>query len=196
MYFTIAGEGDLDLAVAEKILRCYGGKVVAAHNKGGCNKLDNALEGFSRASAHGMWLVFRDLDRHACPVALKNQLLPQWTECPGLLLRIVVTEIEAWLLADAQNLAAFLGIARVLMPPQPEHIIDAKEQVIGLAQRSRHRNIREGLVPRLGSGAKVGPEYNAVLQKFVWEHWDVTSASQRAPSLARLLNRLDELYGR
>lgn len=193
MLFTVAAEGALDLAVVDKVLQQTGHEILVAHNKGGHTKLDANLSGFANASNYSPWIVLRDMDRNQCPVTLRNDLLPDHGDFPGLYLRIVVREIEAWLLADSANLARFFGVAKANFPNDPEAEMRPKSVLLSLAQRSRNRNLREGLIPRRGSGATIGPEYNAILQKFVADNWDVRLAADNADSLRRFVAQLETL---
>ncbi|MCS7168176.1 MAG: hypothetical protein RMI91_03400 [Gemmatales bacterium] len=64
-----------------------------------------------------------DLDRDAsCAPALRKRYLAQLA--PYLCFRVAVRAIEAWLLADAPNLARFLHVCPNLIPPDPESLSD------------------------------------------------------------------------
>ncbi len=107
-------------------------------------------------------------------------------------LRIVTREIEAWLLADAEKLGEFLGIARSRFPRDPETLDDPKRVLIRLASRSRKRAIKEDMVPRPRSGATEGPGYASRIAEFAENHWRPEIAAQSSASLARCLMRLSE----
>jgi hypothetical protein len=100
---------------------------------------------------------------------------------------------EAWLLADAEKIAEFLGISKTLVPLNPEHLQDPKGTIITLARRSRKRDIRKGLAPRPNSGASVGPTYASDIREFARSQWRPLVAAQYAPSLQRCLERVREL---
>ncbi|HTU11182.1 MAG TPA: hypothetical protein VMG08_09825 [Allosphingosinicella sp.] len=193
MYFSIAGEDLLHLAVAEKIVAHFGCEVAASHNRNGCGRVDSGLRGFAAASTYSPWLVFRDLDAAPCAPALLEKILPERDEYPNLLLRIVVREVESWIIADRTNLAQFLGVSLTKIPLDPESLAHPKEAMILLANQTRHRKIRDGLVPRGGSGASVGPEYNSILEAYIWDKWSIEGAAANAPSLSRLLQRFQIL---
>jgi hypothetical protein len=110
-----------------------------------------------------------------------------------MLLRVVVRELESWLLADHENMATFLSVSKELVPGNSEQLPDPKEEVVRLARRSRSKAIRESLVPRAGSTARVGPLYEAEMIRFIRNHWDISHAASYAPSLARCVQRLREL---
>jgi hypothetical protein len=73
---------------------------------------------------------------------------------------------------------------------QPDQIPDPKQSLVNLARRSRRRTLRESIVPRRGSTAPQGPDYNGCLGDFVRNHWNRDSAVGRSPSLGRASGRL------
>jgi hypothetical protein len=83
--------------------------------------------------------------------------------------RVAVRETEAWLLADRERLARFLGISTSRIPLDPEAMDDPKSLMVDLARHSRRREIREDMIPRSGSGRNVGPAYVSRLIEFVAE---------------------------
>ena len=110
--------------------------------------------------------------------------------------RIVVREVEAWLLADRERIANYLGIPRRLVPSEPELVHDPKKLMIRLAMHSRHRRIRYEMVPHPGSGREVGPAYNSRLIEYVENKnrgWRPEIAARHSESLARCMHRLNNL---
>ncbi len=187
----IAVEGIVDEAVLSRILRDFGMRPFPVYGKKGCAHLDSRLAGFNSAAAHSPspWIVLRDLDNGGrCPVTFARQLIP--SPAPAMVFRIVVNEIEAWLLADSSSLSAFMGVPEVLVPLQPETILDPKHELVKLAARSRFRRIREDIAPRLGSGISQGPAYASRLIEYVQTTWCPSRAEMRAPSLKSFRKRL------
>ena len=124
-----------------------------------------------------------------CPGAL----IEDWLSVPkhdNLLFRVAVREIGAWLLADSKGLASYLAVKPGLVPKSPEALPDPKRKLVELARKSRRKQIREDIVPRIGSTAKQGPGYSACLSEFVQSVWDVESAANSTASLRRTLDRL------
>ena len=79
-------------------------------------------------------MVLTDLDDGPCP----SDLIGGWLTSPrhpNLILRVAVREVEAWLLADAGNLAKFLGIDEARIPAIPEEIRDPKAMLVELARQ-------------------------------------------------------------
>ncbi|MBL8231649.1 MAG: hypothetical protein JNL98_24340 [Bryobacterales bacterium] len=75
--------------------------------------------------------------------------------------------------------------------PDIEALPDPKRFLLQLTSQGRNREARKRLLPKASSGASVGPEYNSCLSEFVTEKWNWERASTNAPSLRRLLLRLD-----
>ena len=109
---------------------------------------------------------------------------------PNLVFRVAVREVESWLLADRENLSRFLGIAEASIPMDSDRLADPKATLVELARKSRSKETRDRIVPRRGSTAKQGPDYNGCLGLFVSNSWDTAAAKAGSPSLARTINRL------
>jgi len=108
----------------------------------------------------------------------------------NLMVHVAVREAEAWVLADKDNFAKFLGIRPALIPDDVEDIEDPKRELIQLARRARKKDLRDDLCPPPNSTRKVGPNYNARLSAFVERLWDPNTAGGRAESLERAIDRL------
>lgn len=191
-YIYAGVEGDLDAAVATRLVTDAGASIAGIHGRRGKVRLLEQLGGFNAAAKHAPWLVLIDLDddKDCAPPARKH-----WLPSPAALMcfRIVIPEIEAWLLADRARFASFLGVASRRLPADPESVPDPKSLVVRLAARSRSRRIREALVPDPASRRKVGPGYTGHLIEFAGSRWQPDAAASRSESLARCLRRLATL---
>jgi hypothetical protein len=107
--------------------------------------------------------------------------------------RIVVRELESWLLADTEALAAFLGIRRTLIPAGPDQLDDPKQVLVSLGSKARKADIRRDLVPRPASGRSIGPGYTSRMLEFVQDRWRPAVAETNSDSLRRCRLRLREL---
>jgi hypothetical protein len=140
-------------------------------------------------------VVLVDLNAsHPCAPALCRDWVPH--PSAFMRLRVAVREVEAWLLADAPRLAAFLGVAERRIPLAPEADQDPKQTLVRLAGQSRRRDIRADMVPRHGSGRSVGPAYVSRIIEFVTtvdDIWSPHDAAQRSESLRRCLAALETL---
>lgn len=181
--WIVAVEGDSDVAAAIKILHACGQEVAGRTIVcGGKSNLDARLPGIRAAAAHRRWLVLRDLDRESCAPQVRARL--QVAAAPGFL-RIAVRAIEAWLLADREAAALWLGVAPRSIPEDVEGVLDPKAEVIRLACRPTRKVIRQDIVPR--RAARVGPGYVDQIRRYAEGGWRPDVAARAAPSLARCL---------
>jgi hypothetical protein len=73
-----------------------------------------------------------------------------------------------------------------------DEIVNAKAFLIELARRSPRKQLRSDIVPNEGSTARVGPDYNGRLIRFVESTWDPNAAKELSPSLRRAMEVLDD----
>jgi hypothetical protein len=187
-------EGITDETVARKLIEYSHHSFGTGYGKQGKDYLKKKAAGFNELARYGnpilMLVDFMDTGLSCAPEVLKIWL-------PGrssnMLLRVVVREIESWLLADTKGIAGYLKIAETLIPNDPEELLDPKQRLVNLARRSRLRKIREAMIPATGVSTVVGPAYAAAIEEFVIQHWNVDSALNKAPSLRRCINRLQDL---
>ena len=159
-------------------------------SRGGFGYLKGLTPAFNRAASGMPYIVLTDLDARTCPLQLIADWLPQ-PKHPNLIFRIAVREVESWLLAHAEGFAKFLGVSEQIIPRDPETLIDPKQSVIAIARRSRNRVLREAIVPKDKSDARIGRDYNGQLAAFVNDHWSVSAALKRSQSLYRAMRALD-----
>jgi hypothetical protein len=197
MYTSIvisaAVEGDLDEAVARRLIAQAGGTPGDIYGKHGKSALRRRIAGYNNAARRCPWLVLVDLDREFnCAPLLCEDWLPSGAAAQ-LCFRVAIRAVEAWLMADAETLAKFLGVARSKIPRGPEGSGDPKADMVNLARSSRRREIRDDIVPRPEGGRQVGAAYSSRLIEYVAFHWRPEVASQRAESLLRATNCLRRL---
>jgi hypothetical protein len=188
-------EGITDEAVIRCVLEYVGLTCRTVYGKRGKSDLLRRLPNYNQAARFASWLVVVDLNRDAeCAPDFVRSVLPN--PAGRMRFRVAVHAIEAWLLADAERLAAFLGTPVARIPPNPDAEPDPKTTLINLARRSRRRAIREDIVPREGSGGRVGPGYPGRIIEFVTatKHpWRPEVAIQRSDSLRRCVEALQTL---
>jgi hypothetical protein len=191
VWINFAVEGEIDEAVARKLILHVGAIPGTVYGKQGKSHLRKRIAGYNQAARNQPWLVLVDLDRCSCAPALVQKWVPQ--PSPYLCLRVAVYEVEAWLLADSHNLANFLGVPQSRIPHAPEQLGDPKKEMVNLASQSRKRDIRRDMVPAPGAGQQVGAAYSARLIEFVEKYWDIHQAASRSPSLQRAIDCLTRL---
>lgn len=192
MTISLLVEGRLDEAVAQKIVRYAGGLVGTTYGLRGINYIEERVRQFNEMS-QGVPLLalvdFTDIDID-CPVKVVRQWVPYRN--PQMLFRVVVSEIESWLLADRIGIARFLGVRASQVPYHPEDLDDPKKSLVKLARSSRE-TIKRGLVPEDPTQNDQGPGYTSIMREFVNEKWDIEIAAEHSDSLRRCLSAVHDL---
>jgi hypothetical protein len=183
----------MDEALAIRIIEGTGHMRGTIYGRRGCGYIREKIDGFNRAAQGAYYLALVDhMDtRLQCPPAVLSSWLP--SRFPSMILRVVVRELESWLLADRNNIAKFLNISIAKVPISPETLQDPKSTLVSLAKQSRSRHIRSALVPNPGSTAKIGRLYTSEMIRFTNNQWDFRAARENGPSLHRCLVRLETL---
>jgi hypothetical protein len=197
----MAGEVPITLAVedelSEHLLRALLAQtkrdylVGAVYGKKGVDFLKQKLPAFNNAAKSAPCLLLTDLDTvDRVPTLIEEWFGCQLQEFPkrrhvNLVFRVAVREIEAWVMADRERFADFLGVSRNLIPDQTDTIPDPKRLLLEIASKSRKRDLRNDIVPRPGEKRKIGPDYNGRLGEFVQSSWRANVAYAHSLSLAR-----------
>jgi hypothetical protein len=186
---NVAVEGELDEAVLKKVLASVDIGIANVYGKRGKNNLRENVPRFNQAAQYGRWVVLVDLNNDAeCPPPFINSWLPSRKQ--NLQLRVAVRAIEAWLLAEREQIARFLAVSKQRIPLFPENEHKPKRILINIARHSRSRVIRTDIVPRSGSTATQGPGYTTRLIEFTIKYWNPERAACNAPSLKRSIDSL------
>ncbi len=190
---SLIAEGPLDEQVLRQLLAqsaphlntgvCYG--------KHGRAWMDVNLARYNQAAQNWPYVALADLEQDECPPDLLRRWFPYGRHA-NLQARIAVRAVEAWLLADRDALADFLGIAANHIPQFPDQEKNPKLVMVNLARRSRLRIIREDFVPSPGSTGLVGRNYRGQMERFVLDYWQCTRARDRSPSLQRAILALQQ----
>lgn len=189
-----ATEDVLSEVVAARLVRdaVPGGMLGLTLRRGGNGYLRSNLDKFYAMARREHVLLLADLDRQSCA----PNLIANWTAREPfpdkLLFRVPVREIEAWLLADRQGMAALMGISEARLPSEPDTLPDPKRALLNAAVRAG-RSVRSELIASRGALASQGLGYNRVLSQYVDTVWSIDRAAERSPSLRRTLNRLAAL---
>lgn len=193
MRVNVLVEGNVDDAIARKIIEVTGHEAGLGFGKKGWTYIRDRVATFDRACrVDGLCTLVDFMDTQmACAPSVVREWLPNRDE--NHIFRVVVNEIESWVMADRAGVAGFLNVPLSKIPHNPEGEPDPKLTLINLARTSRSRAVREALVPRVGKSASEGPLYTSELVRFVQNSWDPLAARVVAPSLDRALDRLAAL---
>ena len=183
-------EGILDEAVARRIVEAAGHAPGDCYGKRGSGYISDRIHNFNKSASYLSILTLVDLMDTECDCAPEavSRWLPHAN--PRMFFRIVVREIESWVLADREAVARFLDIRKTSIPLLPESLEDPKQELINLARRSRKPFIKEALVPEPGVTARIGRLYNSEIARFIREDWHINEARKLAPSLDSCIRHL------
>ncbi|MEQ1550542.1 hypothetical protein [Sphingorhabdus sp.] len=197
MFVNVATEDELSEAVAVRLVtEVFGdGKIGNRLGRKGNGYLRTKIGNFRQMANREPVLILTDLDDTSCAPNLIEQWSGGIANPENLLLRVVVRETEAWLLADRKGIADFLGVSPNRIPLNPESIQDPKRFLLNLA-RSAKRDVRSELIVSKGVVASQGLGYNRLLSAFVSTDWGLTNAAESSNSLYRAMTRLVELAAR
>lgn len=176
--------------VLEKLVAFYRPdiEIKGISGKRGNAYIREKLKGFNAASVYLPHIILTDLDRKACAPGL----LEEWVNFkmnPNLLFRIAEKEIEAWILADREAVARFLGVSVTKIPSDTQSIPDPKVHIINLARSSSKRTIKD-IIPN-GTSTQ-GPGYNSILSDFILNYWNPERAARNNRSLQKAIQKLME----
>lgn len=194
---NLATEDELSEAVALRLIAEQPTlEVGLLLRRGGNGYLFSNLPAFREMARRVPMLLMTDLDMTGCAPAFIARWIGDRGLPRNLLLRVVVREVEAWLLSDHDAIVEMMGgrVAGQLIA-QPELLLQPKEALLELARKA-HRDVRGDLLPTRGSDVKQGLGYNVRLIDFVNNHWDPERASARSDSLSRARIRLRDLAER
>lgn len=188
---SILVEGTLDEAVAKKILRSAGATPGTVFPKRGKSYVKNNISDFNDLAQGMPVMALIDLmDTHSeCPVEVIRAWLPHREE--AMLFRVVVREIESWILADRTSVSRLLGVRKSKIPHHPEELKDPKASFMECAQLSPKDGLRNALVPDDPTTRAEGPAYTNRMTQFVRNQWDLGRARKNADSLNRCIRAVE-----
>jgi hypothetical protein len=188
-----AVEGETDVPVAEKLIELVGRVPRRVSASGGSSSIDAGLTRWARPSNGEPMLVLRDwdvADNVECAPELRARIAG--ARCPSnVAVRIVVRSMESWLMADRDAACHYFRTTKI--PIHPEQVEHPKLALVDACRRSKLRRVRDGMIPRPGSGGAVGADFSLLIADFARNHWNPTRARLNAPSLSRAIGRMEQL---
>lgn len=196
MNLSLLVEGRLDEAMGRRLAAECGLVVERVYGKQGWRAVRDKIKAFNKAAKFAPCFALVDFmdTQIECPPGIVTTWTPD--RHANMVFRVVVRELESWILADREAAAKFLHVPINRLPQLPEMDPDPKHLLIGIARRSRSARVKTALVPRQGASATVGPEYNPFMEHFILDEWRPAVARAIAPSLDKCLTRLEELRAR
>ena len=192
MPIALATEDALSEAIGIRLLSELPTPMSINHllRKDGSGYLRSRMDSWQQMAQRQMVLILTDLDTMECPATLRRDWLGKSTPHQNLILRIVVREVESWVLADHEAVRQLIG-NKGKLPSKPDDLPDPKRHLLDLAKLAP-RSIRQDLVKEMGTVTRQGMGYNARLTLWVKTVWNPERASERSPSLQRTRARLGE----
>lgn len=188
-------EGRVDAAFARRLVSHCGGQPGREYGGQGINYLLSRAAGFVRAATPQRRLLvladFMDL-KVPCAVAGLEKLNVEAS--PSACVRLVVREIESWVMADVQAVSEWLSVPVIRLPEAPDDVDDPKRTFLAIVRRSRKRRLAEELVH--ATREREGRLYAKNMAGFAMRDWSPERAAERSPSLARAIQRVRELTAR
>lgn len=193
MFFSAAVEGPSDEAALRKVLSISGDDLGPVYGRNGKGSILRGLAGYNNAARFEAWIVLLDLDNEDCAVTSKEMWLP--TASPYMCLRIVVRELESWLLADKARFAAYFSVSRDLIPDNPDRIDDPKLTLLNIIRKSKRNAIKDDMLPDQNLGQSIGPAYTSRIIEYIQsdQGWRADVAAQNSPSLSRAISAIRRL---
>jgi hypothetical protein len=191
---TLAVEDALSERVVLRTLAQVRGDIAVHTRLGfkGNTYLRKIARGLNKASKGSGFLLLTDQDDPAaCPLDIINEWLAGDARHPNFLFRVAVLEVEAWLMADREAIADFIGVPIVRVPQDCDAVANPKQCLVNLARLSKRASVRDDLVPIAGGTALVGRNYSGRLAEFIEEKWSCKRASAHSASLKRTIRRLE-----
>lgn len=186
-------EGFVDEALGLRLLHLCGHEAGATFGKKGWTFIAEKASVYDKSCvAHGLLTLvdFMDTAEECAPAVVKSWLPHRSSRH---IFRVVLREIESWILADREGISTFLGVHISKIPMNPELLPDPKQFLINLARTSRKRSVRRDLVPEQGYSSSEGPLYSSEVSRFVTTHWNAANAREHSESLDRCITRLMQL---
>lgn len=190
---VLATEDELSEFLGEKLIKEANTtlNVTLRLRKGGFGYLKSKLPSLCSLSKSQPVILFTDLDNAECPVKLISHWMNGMEKPQGLLFRVVVREIESWVLADHKAFSAYFGISQAKLPSDPDSLPNPKAALLKLIGGSR-REIKDAMIAKKGALAIQGVGYNTVLVDFIKTSWSSIRAQERSKSLKKAFIRINE----
>jgi hypothetical protein len=197
-------EDDVTHAILDRLI--YGIKdksgldIIKLPARGG--KILGDLKKYNELSKTDPVVLLTDLDSFDCPSSILRKIKNKEND---FLCRVAIQEAEAWLIADREGFASYLGVPLDIIPAskkiRPLRNVEDVElsfpykpslyMMREIVPKSNKKNIVDGLTPL--DGYSKGPLYNSTLIPFIETEWNIQRASQNSYSLKRTIARLSTL---
>jgi hypothetical protein len=186
---SAAVEGPSDEVALRRLCELAGAQLGDVLGRKGKQFILERITGYNHSAKYRHWVVLIDLDDDF-PCA--GSAIKDWISEPATLMcfRIAVRELEAWLLADREEVSRFLNVNQDLVPAFPDGLQDPKLELVNLARHSKTKAIRDDMVPNQSAGQSEGPAYTSRVIEFIATSWRPEIAARSSPSLRRCIEAI------
>lgn len=204
----IAGEDDVTRAIIIRIIADYAPNLhIVQSLPARGSELKKKIASFNILSLTKPVILLSDMDTDDCAPIAKNKLLNGIVQNECLVINIAVDEAEAWLLADKEGFAAYLGIPLELMPDAERQRFGGRNETLEmkvclkssyylthkLMAHSNNAILRAQMGVAPNESRSKGREYNVAVLPFIRSLWNVENARRRSYSLNGMIKRVEAL---
>lgn len=203
----VVGEDSVTTEIVSRIIRDYAPNLhIKGHLPARGSEIKNKMENFNKFSSLYPVVLLSDMDVDDCaPMAKENLMKGMSPQNSEFIINIAVDEAEAWLFADIQGFAKYLGVSEQYMPqPSEQKFAGPKKRMemnipLKASYYLTHKVIVESNKKDLkeqifapGKSCK-GPEYNPALLPFIKNDWNIEAARKNSYSLDGMIKRVSAL---
>ena len=194
---AVVAEDKLTQAVLHKLVHTYLPEYAISRSevKNGRGNVQKSLAGYASLANVMPVIVGVDLDHDECASTLLAGWADEFDPHPNLIIRVAVTEIESWVLADRKRCADFINATSDEISRDPDSLENPKKAFLDLARANAHEELKKDLVPRNydRNYPRIGPAYNLRMTAFVASRWRPHVARPKSDSLHRAITAMEKL---
>lgn len=169
---------------------------VKPFSKRGKDYIDHNISRYAKMKP-GRIIVLRDLDNdYVCAPELKKQKLGSNQGGSNFIFRIIVKEVEAWLIADKESALNFFKLNKsVLDSVVPEDMVHPKKELLEMIRKGnlKSKEKERFYIAKPDGTLQQAYSYNAAIGEYV-EMWSIDRARENAPSLDRAIKAIAASY--
>lgn len=210
MEIYIVGEDPVTCEILKRIISDYAPSLMvkgALPARG--SEIKSKMAAFNLMASSYPVVLLSDMDTDDCAPIAKNNLTKGIAVIhDNFIINIAVDEAEAWLLADRDGLAKYLGVKIEVMPIAEEQKFGGmhKRTEMAVSLKSSYfltHNIiststDKELKAQISAPGKAckGPEYNSAIVPFIQNSWNIEMARKNSYSLDKAIMRIQSLQDR
>lgn len=202
MKVYIVGEDAVTCAIIKRVLfHCSKDFEILSELPARGGQIKSKISDFNKLASSNPVILLMDLDAIVCAPQLIRDSLSN-VKHSKFIFNIAVDEGEAWLMADRNGFADFIGVDIEYIPHSklkkqggPRALIEmdfnyksSRFLTHELILKSKKLELIKQLSPK--EGATKGPEYNSCILPFINNIWNIDDACKNSDSLTRMVNRI------